>query len=177
MATAGEEELEYESDPEEVKRSLAMRRKAASDDEEGDGENDRPRMDRRTRIRSDESDGQGGAAEYDDGEEDDEEGDYSEEEVYDDDDDGEQEEEENKVEVQGNGERGGEGSMVPTVLDETMVDGKGSVEDMTENHEGNLVVGEDEEEKKENEPFAVPTAGAFYMHDDRFRDNARGRHR
>ena len=28
------------------------------------------------------------------------------------------------------------------------------------------------EEKKENEPFAVPTAGAFYMHDDRFRDNA-----
>ena len=34
-----------------------------------------------------------------------------------------------------------------------------------------------EEEKKENEPFAVPTAGAFYMHDDRFRDNAGARHR
>ena len=33
------------------------------------------------------------------------------------------------------------------------------------------------EEKKENEPFAVPTAGAFYMHDDRFRDHAGGRHR
>uniref|UniRef100_A0A7N0RHQ5 Btz domain-containing protein n=1 Tax=Kalanchoe fedtschenkoi TaxID=63787 RepID=A0A7N0RHQ5_KALFE len=31
---------------------------------------------------------------------------------------------------------------------------------------------EGEEEKKEHEPFAVPTAGAFYMHDDRFRDNA-----
>ncbi|GLT67707.1 hypothetical protein SLA2020_399960 [Shorea laevis] len=181
MAAAGEEELEYESDPEEVKRSLAMRREAASDDEEGDAENDTPRMDRRTGIHSDESDGQGGAAEYDDEDElevDDEEGGYLEDEVYDDDDDEEeQEEEENKVEVQGNGERGAEGSMVPTVLNETMVDGKGSVEDMAENHEGNRVVGEDEEEKKENEPFAVPTAGAFYMHDDRFRDNARGRHR
>ena len=33
------------------------------------------------------------------------------------------------------------------------------------------------EEKKENEPFAVPTAGAFYMHDDRFRDNAGARQR
>lgn len=34
-----------------------------------------------------------------------------------------------------------------------------------------------EEGKKENEPFAVPTAGAFYMHDDRFRDSAGGRNR
>jgi hypothetical protein len=33
------------------------------------------------------------------------------------------------------------------------------------------------EEKKENEPFAVPTAGAFYMHDDRFRDNSGARQR
>ncbi|KAJ6839537.1 tau-tubulin kinase 1-like [Iris pallida] len=37
--------------------------------------------------------------------------------------------------------------------------------------------GEEEGEKKENEPYAVPTAGAFYMHDDRFRENVRGRHR
>lgn len=28
------------------------------------------------------------------------------------------------------------------------------------------------EENKPNEPYSVPTAGAFYMHDDRFRDNA-----
>uniref|UniRef100_A0A0D6QWN6 Btz domain-containing protein n=1 Tax=Araucaria cunninghamii TaxID=56994 RepID=A0A0D6QWN6_ARACU len=34
-----------------------------------------------------------------------------------------------------------------------------------------------EEEKKEAEPFAVPTAGAFYMHDDRFRDNGGARPR
>jgi hypothetical protein len=36
---------------------------------------------------------------------------------------------------------------------------------------------EGEEGKKGNQPFAVPTAGAFYMHDDRFRDSAGGRHR
>ncbi|KAH0453122.1 hypothetical protein IEQ34_017446 [Dendrobium chrysotoxum] len=35
----------------------------------------------------------------------------------------------------------------------------------------------EEEEKKESEPYAVPTAGAFYMHDDRFEENGRGRHR
>ena len=29
-----------------------------------------------------------------------------------------------------------------------------------------------EEEKKDAEPFVVPTAGAFYMHDDRFRSNS-----
>ncbi|CAM6123403.1 unnamed protein product [Calypogeia fissa] len=34
-----------------------------------------------------------------------------------------------------------------------------------------------EEEKKEAEPFVVPTAGAFYMHDDRFRDNGGARPR
>ncbi|KAG9129969.1 hypothetical protein Leryth_007090, partial [Lithospermum erythrorhizon] len=34
-----------------------------------------------------------------------------------------------------------------------------------------------EEEKKEPQPYAVPTAGAFYMHDDRFRENAGGRGR
>ncbi|KAK4359466.1 hypothetical protein RND71_021695 [Anisodus tanguticus] len=32
-------------------------------------------------------------------------------------------------------------------------------------------------EKKENEPYAVPKAGAFYMHDDRSGDNVVGRHK
>ena len=40
-----------------------------------------------------------------------------------------------------------------------------------------IAEGEGEEGKKENEPFAVPTAGAFYMHDDRFRESSGGRHR
>lgn len=34
-----------------------------------------------------------------------------------------------------------------------------------------------EEEKKEAEPFVVPTAGAFYMHDDRFRESGGARPR
>ncbi|GMH03661.1 hypothetical protein Nepgr_005500 [Nepenthes gracilis] len=33
------------------------------------------------------------------------------------------------------------------------------------------------EDEEDNEPFAVPTAGAFYMHDDRFRDNSGRPHR
>ncbi|GKV10139.1 hypothetical protein SLEP1_g21548 [Rubroshorea leprosula] len=180
MATAAEEEVEYESDPEESKRSLAMRRReAASDDEEGDAKDDRPRMDRRAGVNSDESDGQGGAAEYDYEDElgvEDEEEEYSEEE--------EEEiveepvEEEGEGDVQRNGERVVKGSMMATVLNETVVDGKRNVEDVPESHEGSHVgEEEEEEEKKENEPFAVPTAGAFYMHDDRFRDNARGRNR
>ncbi|GLT64314.1 hypothetical protein SLA2020_368180 [Shorea laevis] len=88
MATAGEEELEYESDPEEVKRSLAMRRREASDDEEGEGAGrEKARMDRRVGSQSDESDGQGGVAEYEDDEELDEE--EEEEEEEDEEDDGE----------------------------------------------------------------------------------------
>ncbi|XP_020277105.1 uncharacterized protein LOC109851402 isoform X2 [Asparagus officinalis] len=35
----------------------------------------------------------------------------------------------------------------------------------------------EEKGKKENEPYAVPTAGAFYMHDDRFQEKGRGRGR
>jgi len=34
-----------------------------------------------------------------------------------------------------------------------------------------------EGEEKEQEPFAVPTSGAFYMHDDRFQEENRGRRR
>ncbi|PPD74612.1 hypothetical protein GOBAR_DD28457 [Gossypium barbadense] len=63
MATTGEDEVEYYSDPEEVKCSLTMqRRKAASDDEEGEGEvdkNNAVRMNPRAVVHSDESDSQG----------------------------------------------------------------------------------------------------------------------
>ncbi|KAH1114144.1 hypothetical protein J1N35_007522 [Gossypium stocksii] len=180
MATTGVEEVEYESDPEEVKRSLAMRRReAASDDEEGEreGENNaEARMDRRAVIRSDESDGQGGAADYDD---DEEELDLEEveEEVYDEyeeeeeDIDEEEIDEVGKVEVRGNVKITGED------VKEAVVDnGNGDVDEglgIDNNH-----IGEGHEEgKKENEPFSVPTAGVFYMHDDRFRDNVGGRHR
>ncbi|GMI93825.1 CASC3/Barentsz elF4AIII-binding protein [Hibiscus trionum] len=172
MATTGEEEVEYESDPEEVKRSLAMRRrKAASDDEEGerevdDSNNNAATLDLRVVVHSDESDGQGNAADYEDEEEEleleeeEEEGDYYDEEEI---------EEVIRGEVEGNVERtGGE-----AVVD----DGNRNVDESVEISNSNNHVGEEDEEGKENEPFAVPTTGAFYMHDDRFQNNVGDRHR
>ncbi|KAF9685222.1 hypothetical protein SADUNF_Sadunf03G0032400 [Salix dunnii] len=170
MAKVGEEEIVYESDPEEEKRLLVRRRReAASDDEEGEGE-EKPRINRRASIHSDESDGQGGVADYDDDEEealneeeDEEEGVYEEEEeVY--------EEEEGK---EGNEEGvGGSGNAGVEVREKEIEGRKEQVggEEKVEGEEG-------EEGKKGSQPFAVPTAGAFYMHDDRFRDSAGGRHR
>ncbi|XP_038897664.1 protein MLN51 homolog isoform X2 [Benincasa hispida] len=181
MATATEEEVDYESDPEEAKRSLAMRRREASDDEEGEGEGGEGRRTiRRMGIHSDDSDGQGGAAEYDD--EDELGEDVDEDEVgegVEDVDEGEEVEEEEGEERYGDRKSGSHGELdaasgnVAKELDE---DGRPLAEGPTDLHEENLD-GEFDEEKKVNEPFAVPTAGAFYMHDDRFRDNAGGRHR
>ncbi|XVE88952.1 hypothetical protein DITRI_Ditri19aG0111000 [Diplodiscus trichospermus] len=187
MAKAGEEEVEYDSDPEEVKRSLAMRRrKEASDDEEGEreeGNNTEARMDRRAVIHSDESDGQGGAADYYDDEEELDLEEDEEEEVYDEEEEEEEEIDEEEIEGVGKGEVEGNVDRTGENVNEILVgDGNRNVDDGLEinssnNNNKNHLVEEDEEEKKENEPFAVPTAGAFYMHDDRFRDNVGGRHR
>ncbi|TYH48665.1 hypothetical protein ES332_D10G083200v1 [Gossypium tomentosum] len=181
MATTGEDEVEYYSDPEEVKCSLTMqRRKAASDDEEGEGEvdnNNAVRMNPRAVIHSDESDSQGGAADYDDEEEELYSEEEEEEENYDgveeeDVDEEEIEEVMRRREVQGNAERTGGAAVMDNGSRNRNVD------EGVEISNGNNHVGEeDEDEKKENEPFVVPTAGAFYMHDDRFRDNVGGRHR
>ncbi|KAJ7951817.1 CASC3/barentsz eIF4AIII-binding protein [Quillaja saponaria] len=167
MATAGEEELEYESDPEEVKRSLAMRRREASDDEEGEGEGRGKIVDHQAAIHSDELDDQGGVAEYDD------------DEKLDEDDVDVEVEEVNEVEEEVYEDIGHEGEPDGAVGVEDLAGiAKESGIDMTEESaEGHAGQRDDEGEKKENEPFAVPTAGAFYMHDDRFRDNAGGRHR
>ncbi|XP_021628002.1 protein MLN51 homolog isoform X2 [Manihot esculenta] len=185
MAKVGEEDIEYESDPEEEKRLLGMRRReAASDDEEVEGE-EKPTMERRAPIHSDESDGQGGAAEYEDDEEE-LEGEDDEEEVYEDEEAYGDEEEEYEIDEieegkEGTDERGGGHGGVE--VEEKGVEGR-KVDELVEikaveNHleEEEEEEEEDQEGKKENEPFAVPTAGAFYMHDDRFRDNAGGRHR
>ncbi|KAK8608472.1 hypothetical protein V6N13_023895 [Hibiscus sabdariffa] len=181
MATTGEEEVEYESDPEVVKRSLSMRRrKAASDDEEGEREVDvnnnnnrnAARMDRRVVVHSDESDGQGGAADYDDEEEELELEEEEEEEYYDEEEEEDIDEEEVEEVIRGEVERAGAEAVVD--------DGNRNADERVEISNSNNHVGEgdeNEEGKKENEPFAVPTTGAFYMHDDRFRDNAGGRHR
>ena len=176
MATVGTEEVEYDSDPEEVKRSLAMRRREASDDEDGEGEgSEKLRVDRRVGILSDESDGQGGAAEYDEDEEElDLEDDDGGEEGVDDEEEYDEGEEEEVYEESGR-EREGPVESSGVAISEPAGDGRRPVEESLDAHVGSQAEGE--EEKKENEPFAVPTAGAFYMHDDRFRDNAGGRHR
>ncbi|KDP37188.1 hypothetical protein JCGZ_06244 [Jatropha curcas] len=187
MSKVGEEDVEYESDPEEEKRLLGMRRrKAASDDEEGEGE-EKPRMDRRAPIHSDESDGQGGAAEYDDDDEEELEGEEEdeEEEVYEDEEEEVYEDEEDDIDRFEEGkerheERGGSTGDGVVEINKKEVDVRKVVEEdgVEVKAEDDHVQGEEDEEgKKENEPFAVPTAGAFYMHDDRFRDNAGGRHR
>ncbi|EEF34184.1 protein MLN51 homolog [Ricinus communis] len=169
MAKVGEEEVEYESDPEEEKRLLGMRRREASSDDEEDEVEEKHRVDRRGPIRSDESDGEGGAADYDDDEE--EELEEEEEEVYEEEEE-EIYEDEEEDDTHGNEKRVGGRDSAVEVKEKAEEDG---VEE--KGMEGRMEEGEDEEGKKENEPFAVPTAGAFYMHDDRFRDNAGGRHR
>lgn len=161
MASAVEEDVEYESDPEEANISLTMRRREASDDSEGEEDDTVNTKDRRVRVHSDDSDGEGGVADYDEGGVEEElEEDLEEEEEEEYDEVGEEEVYEEK------GVNGIEDSSV-VVVNESDGDGR-PLEDSAEVQL---------EEKKENEPFAVPTAGAFYMHDDRFRDNAGGRHR
>ncbi|KAI9401839.1 hypothetical protein POPTR_001G178900v4 [Populus trichocarpa] len=176
MARVGEAEIEYESDPEEEKRLLGRRRReAASDDEEGEGE-EKPIIDRRSPIHSDESDDQVGAADYDDDEEEEEDALNGEEDGDDDEEVYDDEVEEEEVYEEEEGEKGNEKGVggngnVGVEVREKEIEGR-KVEEM-----GEEKVEEGEEGKKENEPFAVPTAGAFYMHDDRFRDSAGGRHR
>ncbi|KAG8051455.1 hypothetical protein GUJ93_ZPchr0001g32926 [Zizania palustris] len=149
-------EEEYVSDPDDAPLP-AMRRREASDDE-GSEEGRRPP---RARIGSDrdDHDGQGAAEAYDDEEYEDDE------EYYDD-----------LVE-----EEVGEGfddkyngrASLPKKVDAAQGEEskKAEVEGAEAEAEG------DGEEKKEHAPFAVPTSGAFYMHDDRFQEESRGRRR
>ncbi|KAG8077273.1 hypothetical protein GUJ93_ZPchr0007g4585 [Zizania palustris] len=150
-AGTGEEDDEYMSDPDDAPLP-AMRRREASDDE-GSEEGRRPP---RGRIGSDrdDDDGQGAAEVYED------EAYEDDEEYYDD----LGEEEEVGEEYDGRAAppkevavaQGGEGEKAEVQGAEAEADG---------------------EEKKEHEPFAVPTSGAFYMHDDRFQEENRGRRR
>ncbi|XP_042049478.1 protein MLN51 homolog [Salvia splendens] len=171
------EDIEYESDPEEAKLSLKMRRREASDDEEEAEQGGKPPR----RIES-ESDGEseGVAAEYEE-ELDEEEGDYDLDEEY--------AEEEVVVQYEDGGgggrigvdvvvvERGEsekEGTFEGKVTEEE--EKQGGIDDLGENDDEDKNAA-DGEERKVIEPFSVPTAGAFYMHDDRFRDSSGGRHR
>lgn len=165
MASAVEEDVEYDSDPEEAKGLLTMRRREASDDEEGEEEETVKREDRRVGARSDDSDGEGGVADYDeeDNDDDDVEVELEEEDV--------EEEEYEEAEEEVYEEKGASGVVEGSVVVVKESDGDVRTPPLEDSAEVNS------EEKKENEPFAVPTAGAFYMHDDRFRDNAGARRR
>ncbi|XP_010937402.1 protein MLN51 homolog isoform X2 [Elaeis guineensis] len=180
MATGGEEVEEYESDPEDAPLP-SMRRREASDDEDGsDGGGKPARRDPRLGIGSDvELDGQGGAHVYEDDEEFGAE-EYVEE--FEAEEEVEEELEEEGVHLEeligeegghhgsaGKAESPGEGGSPAELAGDGRRSGGEPV-----GYRGKSQV---EEEKKENEPYAVPTAGAFYMHDDRFQENGRGRHR
>jgi hypothetical protein len=131
-----------------------MRRRDAASDDEG-SEDGRPRA----RIGPDHDDGGQGAPEAYDDEADDAEED---EEYYD---------EEEEV---GEGYEG----RAPQAPNEDGGTGSGQVarvEDGEKDGEEGMAEGQGEE--KEPEPFAVPTFGAFYMHDDRFQEENRGRRR
>lgn len=61
------------------------------------------------------------------------------------------------------------------LVEEVVVAVERENDDRIDNVDGGEGEGEGEGgEKKENEPFAVPTAGAFYMHDDRTRGSSGG---
>ncbi|ESQ27028.1 hypothetical protein EUTSA_v10018298mg [Eutrema salsugineum] len=139
------EEAEYESDPEELKRSLATRRREASDDEDEGvkdadakrGGNQRPEID---------SDEQSGGILDDEGEE----GLHIEGDSYDEEEEDEEEDYGDDLEYIADNDNGKPVDSQP----------KGVIEDSAT----------DVVEQKPKEPFAVPTAGAFYMHDDRFQE-------
>ncbi|XP_019095304.1 PREDICTED: uncharacterized protein LOC104755842 isoform X2 [Camelina sativa] len=128
MATSEGGEPEYESDPEELNRSLARRRREASDD---DSDDDRDVVNnQRDEIDSDISDEQIGAVKYDNEE------------------DGEDSLDEEEEEEDGEGVAVDDDKR-SSVVKEAGVDLDGDVDE------------------KEKQQAAVPTGGAFYMHDDR----------
>ncbi|RLN31161.1 uncharacterized protein C2845_PM05G31090 [Panicum miliaceum] len=162
-AEAGEEE--YESDLDDAPLPALRRRDAASDDEGEEDDEDGGTPLRRRKAGSDaDSDGQGAPEVYDEGAYDDgEEEEYEEyeEEMYE------------EFEEGGGGRRRLASEAVAAAGQEEGEARDGEVEKVDEAAPG-------EEEKRGNEPYAVPTSGAFYMHDDRFqegRGRGRGRQR
>ncbi|KAK1665421.1 hypothetical protein QYE76_053580 [Lolium multiflorum] len=145
-AAESEVDEEYVSDPDDALPE--MRRREASDDE---GSEDPPRA----RIDPDhDHDGQGAPEDYEGEVEDDDE-------YYDD-----------LLEE----EEAAEGLEEEEEYDGRAVPPKEVAAGQGEEGDKAVVEGEEAEgeEKKEQEPFAVPTSGAFYMHDDRFAENGRG---
>lgn len=158
-------EEEYESDLDDAPLSALRRRDAASDDEGEEDDEDGGTPLRRRKAGSDaDSEGQGAPEVYDEG-------------AYE---DGEEYEEYADEVYEEFGKRGvgGRGVASEAMVAAGQEDGEPGGEEIEKADEA--APGEEEEEKKGNEPYAVPTTGAFYMHDDRFqegRGRGRGRQR
>lgn len=158
-----EETVDYETDSDEGTSALALRRCVASDDEEEEDETN-------TAIRDDYYDED---SEHHEGgppvEEDEDEEEAEEEEEYEDAED--------------------EGILLARKKDtsedydneEGIEDASNHAREGTRKLQDNVATGRSNEvaseEKKDTEPFVVPTAGAFYMHDDRFCYNGLARPR
>lgn len=162
---AGEEHVEYESDSEDGTSALALRRRVASDDEEDDEETNNERSDGYyAEVHEGRPPGEDEDDEEEDGEEEaEEEGEYEDAE-YD----------------SGLGDRRKDGN---EDYDDGGEEGNGHSREDARKAQGGVgtTTGVSKEgvaeEKKDAEPFVVPTAGAFYMHDDRFRYNGIARPR
>uniref|UniRef100_A0A0A9A309 Btz domain-containing protein n=1 Tax=Arundo donax TaxID=35708 RepID=A0A0A9A309_ARUDO len=152
-----EAEEEYESDLDDAPLPAVRRRAAASDDEGAEEDAGGSPMRPRKAGSDADSDGQGAPEVYD-------EGAYEDGEEYE-----EYVEAYEEFEEGGGGERRVAAEAVIEAGDREGKAGDGDAEEVDEAAAG-------EEEKKGNEPYAVPTTGAFYMHDDRFQE-ARGRGR
>ena len=165
-----DEEVDYDSDSEEGTTALAFRRREASDDEEDDHDGNSGK--RRSAYYDEDVEEQGAPPQEDEVEEaEEEEEDEDEDEEYDDDNgDGDGDgggEEVGKLDVHRAENKRGE-----TQSKHRREDSGISADKDLGNADNSSNKGRIEEEKKDAEPFVVPTAGAFYMHDDRFRSNS-----
>lgn len=161
---AGKDHVEYESDSEDGTSALALRRRVASDDEEDDEETNNERSDG---YYAEAHEGGPPGGDEDEEEEEEEEAEEEGEEYEDAEYDG------------GLGDRRKDGNEDYAGGEE----GSGYFREDARKAQGGVGtttgVGKEgvAEEKKDAEPFVVPTAGAFYMHDDRFRYNGIARPR
>lgn len=155
LVSGDEEEAEYESDNEGGTSALALRRRVASDVEDDDHE---VSAEREGAYYDDGEDDQGAAPDEDEDQEEEEE----EEEEYADSEDAARTRDASEEDDNGE-EKFSQQRRVQHVA--------GGAPSGTEGLKGTGSKEGPEEDKHNAEPFVVPTAGAFYMHDDRFRNN------
>lgn len=187
VVSSGAEEGDFESDSDGAS-ALAPRRRRASDDESGRAGEGPRGSGGSTRTSGDAGVVDAASSVEDDGSRvdgppySDEDGDAEEGPLIDDDEDDEEDEDDGGVMVPRRRRKGSDEEDDEDTEDEDDdedLEG-GSLSDPRKNADTDAgaarkdVAGDD---KKDAEPFVVPTTGAFYMHDDRFRDSGGARPR